>query len=369
MTPAGRNSAAAPRWPARPPRVPVLAISLSIAIHVALYWLMPQLASGWRELPELVYSAILVPEPAAATAPKAATPAPPKRSRPVAKPAPPAAVPSDAVSKPASDAIPEEGAAGDGSGAGPTAAVPDANAISAPVEGPAAAPVTAPDPEQPALPSSPVELPSRISLSFKATSSISDGVADYSWKREGNRYETESSLQATGFFISMFAGVMHQVSQGEVDANGLKPDSFRFRRGEGEAEVAEFARLSNELRLTRGGRTRTQPLPPGIQDTQSFLFQFAYEAARLQGVDDRLDVLVTNARKVYRHRFKVVGKETIETRFGAVPTLHLRSEAVDPEDVYEVWLSPENHHLPVKLKFFAGRFPIELIATSIRSTP
>jgi hypothetical protein len=110
-------------------------------------------------------------------------------------------------------------------------------------------------------------------------------------------------------------------------------------------------------------------LPPNIQDTQSFLFQFAYETDRLQSPDDRLDVLVTNARKVYRHRFRVVGKETVETQFGTVSTLHLRSEAVDPEDVYEVWLSPENHHLPVKLKFFAGRFPIELIATSIRSTP
>ena len=114
---------------------------------------------------------------------------------------------------------------------------------------------------------------------------------------------------------------------------------------------------------------RSQPLPPGIQDTQSFLFQFAYEASRLKATDDRLDVLVTNARKVYRHRFRVVGPETVETRFGTVATLHLRSEAVDPEDVYEVWLSPENYHLPVKLKFFAGRFPIELIATSIRSTP
>ena len=60
---------------------------------------------------------------------------------------------------------------------------------------------------------------------------------------------------------------------------------------------------------------------------------------------------------------------TLRTRAGTVQTVHLRSESADPEDTYEVWLAPGNYHLPVKLKFYAGRFPVELIATSIRTTP
>ena len=102
---------------------------------------------------------------------------------------------------------------------------------------------------------------------------------------------------------------------------------------------------------------------------QSFLFQLAFDAPALQSSEATLDVMVTNARKVYRHRFRQVGNEVVRTRSGPVETIHLRSEAADPEDVYEVWLAPGNFHLPVKLKFYAGRFPVELIATSIRTTP
>lgn len=358
-------------WSTHRSRVPTLALLFSAMIHLCAYWFLPHMATAWHALPEVIYAATLIPQPIAAnSAPPAVPAAQPRRAqRAAARP------PRPAAAVPAETAVPEVAIPTEPAGAADSAPVNAASVeptISAPETSTSVAP---PEPASPILPETaanqppPVELPSRISLSFKAVSSISDGVADYTWKRDGNRYETESSLQATGFFVSMFAGVMYQVSSGEVDSSGLKPDMFRFRRGEGEAEVAEFLRPANELRLTRGGRIRSQPLPPGIQDTQSFLFQFAYEASRLKAVDDRLDVLVTNARKVYRHRFRVVGPETVETRFGAIATLHLRSEAVDPEDIYEVWLSPENYHLPVKLKFFAGRFPIELIATSIRSTP
>jgi len=98
---------------------------------------------------------------------------------------------------------------------------------------------------------------------------------------------------------------------------------------------------------------------------QSFLFQLAYDAPRLKESGGRLDVLVTNARKVYRYQFKKVGEEIIETRFGQIDTIHLLSEAENPEDTYEVWLAPSYFYLPVKLKMYVGRFPMEQIATRI----
>jgi hypothetical protein len=64
-----------------------------------------------------------------------------------------------------------------------------------------------------------------------------------------------------------------------------------------------------------------------------------------------------------------VGLETLQTRSGPVQVMHLRSDAIEAEDTYEVWLATDRYHLPVKIKFFAGRFPVELIAASIRTTP
>lgn len=354
-----------------------VAIVISLAIHVVAYVSSPRFISVWRDATAARYDAVLLPPRQSARDSEAI-------SRPAAAPS---RQPRRALTRPRPQPAPVIAAADAGEGEPLPSVDANASAVASALAGPvetvaenraAAAEVSPPVPEPPpaaepaaarAAEAPPPDLPSKISISFKATSNISDGVADYTWKRNGNRYEVDSSLQASGFVMALLAGVLHQVSRGEITADGLQPETFMMRRGDSEPDTADFLRGSNEIRLTRGGKSRLVPLPARIQDTQSFLFQLAFDAPRLKSPTDKLELLVTNARKVYRHSFRQLGEVTIETRFGPVRTLHLLSDAADPEDAYEVWLSPEHFHLPVKLKFFAGRFPIELIATSIGSTP
>jgi hypothetical protein len=208
----------------------------------------------------------------------------------------------------------------------------------------------------------------QISIDYKLTSPITDGVANFRWTRTGEQYEIESSVQATGFLVSAFAGVIHQKSAGEVTEEGLRPRQFFIRRGEGEAETAEFLHANNALTLKRRNEGRVVPLARGLQDMQSFLFQLAYLAPRLSNSDERIDMMVTNARKVYRYQFQRVGVETLQTRFGPVETIRLISEAANPEDAYEVWLAPAYQYLPVKLRYYLGRFRVEQLATRIGSS-
>ena len=122
--------------------------------------------------------------------------------------------------------------------------------------------------------------------------------------------------------------------------------------------------------MIKHGETHLFPLPPAsnMQDTQSFLFQLALDAHKLKTADDRLNVSLTNARKLYEYQFRLLGEETIKTRMGALTALHLKSDAADPEDVYEVWLSPKHYYLPVKIKFYMGRFLVEQTITSISAS-
>ncbi len=205
----------------------------------------------------------------------------------------------------------------------------------------------------------------RISIDYKLSSSIADGIATFNWTRKGDAYEIESSTQATGFLIAAIAGVLHQQSSGIITENGLRPASYMIRRGDGEAETAEFNRGNSSLVLKRSGNTRTVPLGRGMQDMQSFLFQLAYDAPKITATQDKLDVLVTNARKVYRYQFKKMGDEVVETGFGPVQTIRLLSDAPNPQDAYEVWLAPQYSYLPVKIKMFLGRFQFEQLATRI----
>ena len=169
-------------------------------------------------------------------------------------------------------------------------------------------------------------------------------------------------------FVSMFAGVMHQTSKGEVTRAGLAPESFQFRRGDSARRFSPTCPLCERVAPdTRGSQTRAQPLPAAIQDTQSFVFHLAYMLALSKDAGRPIELMVTNARKVYRYRFQILGIGPQETPLGVVDAVHLKSEAADPPTCTRCgWRRPTTT-CRCGSSSFAGRFPIELVATSIRS--
>ena len=366
----------------------LIALVLSGVIHVGATVGTPDWLIGWQRPPVAIFSAVLTPTaiPALIVATKSVKPprnraAPSYARRRASQPLP---TPKSAATfaAPENALAVERGVAADAAesgAAGRSTAVRTANDSTSLADPSAATADKPPVPtEKTTLPKASVAvaaaaavtaLPSRASIAYKATTSVADGVAHYTWKRDGDKYSFESTIAASGFFVHMFAGTITQQSTGSVTSAGLEPALFTIRRGDREAETAEFQRETKEIRLSRGLESRQIPMPADLQDTQSFLFQLAIEAARLKTSDDRVTILVTNARSVNRYVFKKVGESTLETRLGPVETVHLVRETNEPRDSYEAWLSPKYHYLPVKLKFFVDRFPAELIATSITSAP
>ena len=220
--------------------------------------------------------------------------------------------------------------------------------------------------------------PGTIDIAYKVTSSVIDGTARYKFSRDkNNKYEIESTIEASGFFATIFEGRMQQTSRGSMLEQGLVPEFFSIQRGSGPPETATFDYAGNNIIFSRRKGVEKANLPFLLQDIQSFLFQMGFDAPGLVvGVNDvanpsaqQLNVIATNARKVYRYQFKLVAQETLDLPFGKIQTLHLKSDAADPTDVYEVWLATEYNHLPVKVKFFAGKFALVQTAQSIAVTP
>ena len=214
----------------------------------------------------------------------------------------------------------------------------------------------------------PLVFPEKISMAYRISSSVADGIADFSWRRNGTNYELNSTIQATGIFVGLFVGTFRQTSRGEMTPDGIRPTFFSMQRGETPADTAEFIRSKSELKIIKHGETHLFPLPPRMQDTQSFLFQLAQDAYKFKTPDDRVKVALTNARKLYEYQFHLIAEETLQTRMGTLTTLHVKSDAADPEDAYEVWLSPKHYYLPVKAKFYMGRFLVEQTVTSISAS-
>lgn len=216
--------------------------------------------------------------------------------------------------------------------------------------------------------------PGTIDIRYKVTSSVVDAIARYQFSRDkNNKYEIESSMEATGFFATIFEGRMQQTSRGSISEQGLLTEFYSIRRGSGAAETATFNYASNNIVFNRRKGVVIENLPHRVQDMQSFLFQMGFDAPNVSQNPNsdgaELDVVATNARKIYRYKFKFVAKETLNLPFGKTETIHLKSNADDPTDVYEVWLATAYNHVPVKVKFYAGKFPLEQIAQSVTVTP
>lgn len=366
-----------------------LALIASAIAHALTYWVTPHFISAWNAPTPARFDAVIVanvkeppqappivdasPPPATATAPSKPRAA---RSKPTARRTPPVIaitpqVDHSSVSRSGgeTDALkhPELHAE---TYAQITSTEPTPEPVKPAPPEPAAVATAAATPRAEATldrtDATELNFPTSIRIDYKMTSSVANGVANLAWKRTGSGYEIDTSIQATGFFTSMFVGVFRQVSRGEVTSDGVRPNFFSLQRGDAGADTAEFNRAAKELKIIKHGETHLSPLPERMQDMQSFLFQMAHDAAQLQPDQNTIDVQVTNARKVYHYKFKRIGEEIVQTRLGAIPAIHLKSEAADPEDVYEVWLSPQHFYMPIKLKFFMGRFPIEQVASSLK---
>ncbi len=213
-------------------------------------------------------------------------------------------------------------------------------------------------------------LPGRIDLEYELKSSLVDGRADYSWRRDGNHYSIDGSIEANGFFATMFVGRMEQTSRGELIASGLKPEFFTLKRGEDVTESAEFIWNEKLIRHRRLQDQHTQPLQDGAQDLLSFIFQFAYEFPEKLVHPGQVAFSITNARKLNRYEFRVVGEEKLTLPIGETSTIHLIRQTSDPTDTYEAWLATDHYFLPVKLRFMlGGRVYVDQIAVSLTSNP
>lgn len=213
--------------------------------------------------------------------------------------------------------------------------------------------------------------PRRIRLEYQLRSSLVDGRAEYLWHADPatRRYSIEGSMEADGFFASMFAGRFEQQSTGEIVEGRLRPERFSLRRGESPAEIARFDWDSRRVEHQRIRGEHIQPLQGNAQDLQSFIFQFGYEFSR-PVPPEHVSFAITNARKMETYEFRVMGKERLKLPFGEVDTIHLVRTAQDPGDAYEAWLSPAHRYLPVKIRFMlSGRFPVDQLLTRIDIEP
>jgi hypothetical protein len=338
-----------------------VALAASVALHAAALtgYRAVSGGTGEPELPVLAYTATL--ETAAPAAEATLAPAKPPAPRPRPRPKPKNEIrPEETVAMlPSAEEAPPD----------PVAAEPE------PPRAPPAPETAPPAPEQvalaqPAVPPPepapafrPDAMPAKLTIAYALTSSFVDGQAEYTWTRDGDRYEISGTAEASGFFTLFVEGRITQEATGTVTPEGLRPDRFTERRGDTPEEGLAFDWNARTVEFRRGDARRSGVLTDSTVDWLSMIFQLAH----LPPAKDGTPLRVYTQRRLYEYRLNVMGEEVLELPLGRTRTLHLRHEGAKPEEAVDVWLGVDQHYLPVKLRYpvARGRLMVEQTATSV----
>jgi hypothetical protein len=349
-------------------RVFVGAVAVSALAHAVVL-------SGLR-LPDGPEAGLVLPpitahlEAAPAVEPAPAPPAPARKARTRPRPKAPApALPPDTL------ALPVE--AESLSPAAIAQAETEAPAPAAPLE-----PEPVPEPARPevvalAKPASPLAqpempdfrpdaLPQRLTIAYALVSSLVEGEAEYTWTRDGDRYEIAGNAQANGFFTLFLEGSITQESRGRVTPEGLRPERFVERRGDRGEEGLDFDWAARTVRFRRGDSERAAPLTDSTVDWLTMIFQLAHAP---QAPREGQALRVFTQRRLYEYRLRMVGTEEIEVPIGRVRAVHLRHDGARPAESVDVWLGIDQHYLPVKLRYpvARNRLLVEQVATRLEA--
>lgn len=311
------------------------ALAVSLLLHflvvapTARFWLPPPATLDFPIEARL--------EPLAAK-PTPARTAPPRQKKPASRPRPVVTPPPvSSPAKPSTEAPAQL----------PVEEVKPADMAGAP---PAASPQSAAQQPVPA-PSRPAvrDLPTDLAINYAVQLGDGDngfvaGRATYIWHSGKGRYSMVSTVQATGLASLFISGRIVQVSQGQLDDGGLKPEQYWLERTGRKQDSARFNWSTNQLILA--GDEPSQPLKPQAQDLLSFPFQLAMT---VRPEETSFVLWVTNGRKFRDYTFHVVGLENVNLQAGQVSALHLQGER-EGEGSLDVWLDLEKSGLPVRIR-------------------
>jgi hypothetical protein len=145
--------------------------------------------------------------------------------------------------------------------------------------------------------------------------------------------------------LALFQKPATVTSNGQLGSEGLRPERFEGRTATGRQVKAEFDWRAERLTYTHDGKAETVPLEAGTQDRLSAMYQFMFHAYDKR---DRLDIAMTDGRRLAHYQYSVKPNVEIDTPMGRMPTLHLVKKSDDASGT-EIWLSPQHHLLPVKM--------------------
>ena len=193
------------------------------------------------------------------------------------------------------------------------------------------------------------DLPPSALLSYAAfVNGNPNQTAQIEWLNKGDGYRIRVSMAVP------FIGDYVSTSTGLIAQFGLAPDFYEEVRGSRGSRTIQFSRQSNTVTFSLNGKTAD--LPNGTQDRFSVLFQLAGLVAGNPRADEEgvaREIPIADSDKLAKWIFVSQGDVQVSDladtkKITARHFVRLPREEGDQRKL-EVWLSQENHWLPLKV--------------------
>lgn len=133
---------------------------------------------------------------------------------------------------------------------------------------------------------------------------------------------------------------------GSIQRDGLSPSIFQVQGGALPERLMSLKEVPGSL-TGLPGKARRGRLPDGLLDRQSLLYQFMHKPPALTG--GKLWLSDGGAHALYTYR--VAGFESLTiASHGVVHTIKLLFSTSDSSETIELWLIPDSHYLPAKMR-------------------
>jgi hypothetical protein len=193
--------------------------------------------------------------------------------------------------------------------------------------------------------------PASIEASYDViTKGIKIATITEKFTRTGNHYRIENVTKPVGLLALFKPDRLYAVSEGDITAQGLRPQNYIYKRSQETLKNAEANfdwDQANVMLNDRYGQ-RVESISAGTQDRLSVQYQFRY----VSFLRERKDVImhITNGSKIDKRQYMIHPKQMLTVPLGTLETLYL---STPPEEgtawKTEIWLSVENGNFPCQI--------------------
>lgn len=177
------------------------------------------------------------------------------------------------------------------------------------------------------------------------------GDMDRTLGRQGDgRWFLKTEMYTTGF-VSLFRNDrMVERSLWSPAGGTLRPHEYRFRRtgsGRDERERVSFDWSSGTASAHHDGERRRVALEPGMTDKLSYQVLLRRDLARGR---EEMVYRVVEPEETEEYRFRVVGRERLDTALGRLETLKVERDHDSKNRRTTFWSAPELDYLMVRIR-------------------